>query len=53
MSRQIRTEKAKRVRKGMRVIGLAAVLKSGAGAHKQWRDKRLSNARNDWRAEWE
>lgn len=45
--------KVKRARKGARVIGLAAIQRSGAGAHKNRADKRKGNAKNDWRQEWQ
>jgi hypothetical protein len=45
--------RVKRLRYGSRVVNLAAINATGGGAHINRRDKRRSNARNDWRAEWE
>jgi len=42
----------KRFRKGSRVLELAAIFHGGSGAHKNRKDKRLSNTKNDWRSEW-
>jgi hypothetical protein len=45
--------KVRNARKGSRVIGLAAIQRSGAGAHKNRAEKRIGNARNDWLQEWQ
>lgn len=45
--------RVKRLRYGSRVVNLAAINATGGGAHINRRNKRRSNARNDWRAEWD